>query len=348
MSRWFEKVENDNSAVISSRIRLSRNWNGYRFPCRLENEEAAAMVRRLKQELRGLPEAEEQTFEYLDFENMDQLDRISLRERFQVNRRLSEKTSPGGLILSEDETESLILNGEDHLRIQVVQPGLSLSECFRRADSLDDYISGRIPYAFSEKYGYLTTYPTTVGTGMKASVVLHLPYVAGAKQLNELAGSMGQFGVAIRGTLLAGNENPGSLYTVSSTRTLGVSEQEITDLVERAALHIAAQEKQIREYQFDKKHLSAEDEVWKSYGILKYARKLTLKEAMMYLSHVRAGIAAGILCPERPVSIFGMMMEIQPASLQKNSGMPVSGEELDRVRGDWIRRNLPEMDRKAG
>lgn len=344
MSRWYETVANDDSPVISSQVRLSRNWCGYKFPHRLSDEESAVMVRRLKGELKELPETEKKDFEYLDFEHMEQLDRLSLREHFQVNRRVSEKTTPGGLILSEDETESVILNGEDHLRFQVIQPGLTLSECLSAADRMDDYVSERIPYAFSEKYGYLTTYPTTVGTGMKASVVLHLPAIAGAKQLTELAGGMGRFGVVIRGALLNNNENPGSLYSVGSTRTLGISEQETADLVDRAAKQLAAREKQIRAYQMEKKRLAVEDEIWKSYGILRYARKVTIKEAMMYLSQVRVGISEGILKPKSDTSIFGLMMEIQPASLQKNAGRPIAGEELDRARGDWIRRKLPEME----
>ena len=168
MTKWFEEVANDASNIVSSRVRLSRNWEEYKFPSRLEPDEARTMIARLKQNFRDLGDRDGQFYEYEDLELMEKLDRTALRERRLLNRTLAEKTTPGGILCSEDERVSMVLNADDHIRLQVLASGLDLQECYAKADALDDYINEKIPYAFNEKYGYLTSYPTNVGTAMKA------------------------------------------------------------------------------------------------------------------------------------------------------------------------------------
>lgn len=211
MMRWYEEVKNDPSNVISSRVRLARNWEEYKFPARLEETEARIMIGRLKSEFRDLPDRDGRDFEYQDFESMEELDKLALRERRLLNKTLVQKKTPGGIICSEDEKVSLVLNGDDHIRLQVLEPGMNLQGCYEEADRLDDYVNEKIAYAYNKKYGYLTSYPTNVGTAMKASVVVHLPSLSANKQFQELIGDMGRFGCMVRGIYGRGSENIGDL-----------------------------------------------------------------------------------------------------------------------------------------
>lgn len=343
MMRWFEEVKNDPSNIISSRVRLARNWEEYKFPSRLEDKEARTMIGRLKAEFRDLPERDGRDFGYQDLETMEELDKLALRERRLLNKTLVEKKTPGGMICSEDEKVSLVLNGDDHIRLQVMEAGMNLSGCYEVADRLDDYINEKISYAYNKKYGYLTSYPTNVGTAMKASVVVHLPLLSSNQQFQELLGDMGRFGTMVRGFYGRGSENIGDLYEVSNQKTLGMTEQEILDLVSNVAGQLSAQESQIRKASLEKHRMAREDEAYKSYGVLKYARRLSMKEAMTYLSHLRAGIADGLLRPAEFISIYQMMLGIQPANLQKLSRKPLGKEELEMARSSYIRDRLPEL-----
>lgn len=343
MTRWYEDVTNDTSNIVYSRVRLSRNWEEYKFPCTLTDDEAREMILRLRQGFSDIDGQDGCIYRYADLESMEKLDRVALRERRLLNRTLSEKTTPGGFICSEDEHISIVLNADDHIRLQVLSQGLSLKECYSAADTLDDYMSEKISYAFNDKYGYLTSYPTNVGTAMKASVVVHLPSLTMNKKFQEFLSDMGRFGTSVRGVYGRGNENYGDLYEVVSQKTLGITEQEILELVSNVAGQLSAQEKQFREASLSKHHLVREDEAYKSYGILKYARKLTIKEAMTYLSHVWAGIADGLLKPRDFVSIYNLMLDIQPANLQKRLSRPLGRSELEVERARYIKEKLPEL-----
>lgn len=343
MTRWYEQVRNDPSNIISSRVRLSRNWEEYKFPCRLEQAEARQMVTQLKEKLEGLPDGEGGSYQYKDFGNLEELDRMALRERRLLNGTLVEKTTPGGLLFSEDERVSLVLNGDDHIRLQVLSSGLDLKGCLEEAGKLDDFINERIPYSFSSKYGYLTSYPTNVGTGMKASVVVHLPSLSLSKRFQELLGDMSRFGTTVRGVYGRAGENFGDLYEVFNQKTLGVSEGEILELVTNVATQLSEQENQVRQRALEKHRLVREDEVYKSYGVLKYARRLAMKDSMTFLSHLMVGIADGLIETKEFCSIYCLMIGIQPANLQKLSSRPLSKEELESARAAYLRERLPEI-----
>lgn len=343
MTKWFEEVANDASNIVSSRVRLSRNWEEYKFPSRLEPDEARTMIARLKQNFRDLGDRDGQFYEYEDLELMEKLDRTALRERRLLNRTLAEKTTPGGILCSEDERVSMVLNADDHIRLQVLASGLDLQECYAKADALDDYINEKIPYAFNEKYGYLTSYPTNVGTAMKASVVVHLPSLTMNKKFQELLGDMGRFGTTVRGVYGRGKENYGDLYEVVNQKTLGITEQEILELVANVAGQLSGAGKSVPRGFSVEAPPGAEDEAYKSYGVLKYARRMTLKEAMTFLSHVWAGIADGLLKPAEFVSIYRLMIGIQPANLQKRSSKPLGREELEAERARYLREELPKL-----
>ena len=343
MLKWYEKVKNDASCIVAGRVRLARNWDEYRFPNRLEDAEAQQMIRRLKDKMRDLPDRDGTDYEYRDLLLAGEAERGAMRERKLLNRTLAEKKTPGGMIVSEDESVSIVLNGDDHIRMQVLAPGGGLAACYERVNALDDYVNEKVYYAFSPKYGYLTSYPTNVGTGMRAALTLHLPSLAASKRFPEFIAAMGRFGCGVRGVYGRNSENIGDLYEVFNQRTLGTTEKETMDRVAYVAGQITDQEKQIRESALEKHRLVREDEAAKAYGVLRYARKLSMKEAMTYLSHVRAGIADGLLKPAQDVSIYGIMIEVQPAMLSIRNNRPLEGEEAEAARAELVREMLPEL-----
>ena len=343
MLRWFERTDEERPAVVSSRVRLARNWQEYAFPSRLSEKDGQELVHRLEFGLKDLPEAEGKKFHFAMLDELDELDRVALRERRAINRAAVSKKGPCGILLSEDEDTGILFNGDDHIRIQFLSTGLHLEELWERADKLDDYINERFPYAFDERYGYLTSFPTNVGTGMRAAVVVHLPMLSLGKRFSGLISDMSRFGTAIRGVYGEGEENFGALYEISNQKTLGISEKEIIDTVTKTAIQLTNQEASVRKMSLQRRRLEREDEVYKSYGVLKYARRMTARDAMIFLSQLMAGISDGLLETKEACSVYRLMLGIQPANLQKLSDKPLTKEELDIARADFIRSELPEL-----
>lgn len=341
--KWFEYVDKEYPGAISSRVRLVRNWDQYAFPSRLTQKESMEMVRRLEQGLRDLGSFDGKKYEYAFLDELSGLDRKALRERRIFNSTIASGKMPAGVILSEEEDTSIVLNGTDHIRLQILSPGLNLEALWKRADKLDDYINERFSYAFDKKYGYLTSFPTNMGTGMRASVVLHLPSLSLGKKFSGLVSEMGRFGASVKGVYGEGNENYGSLFQVSNQKTLGLTEKEIVDLVGRVAAQLLNQESQVRSMALQKHRLECEDEAYKAYGVLKYARQLSPKDAMTRLSQLMSGISDGILETREPCPVYRLMLGIQPANLQKLSDRPLGKEELDAARASYLRAELPEL-----
>lgn len=343
MAKWFEEAEKEMSNVIYSRVRLVRNWKEYPFPGKMTREQGAEMTARLYEGLKDIGSLDGCRYAKAELERLADLDRAALTERRVLGRSMSKKKGPASLIVSEDERASIVLNGDDHIRIQVLEAGLNLEGCYKRADRLDDYISERFEYSFDEKYGYLTSYPTNVGTGLRASVVLHLPLLSRKRSFNSLVADMGRFGTAVRGVYGEESENYGSLYQVSNQKTLGQSEREIIELVTKAAAELDAQERRLRQEALKQKPLGCQDEVYKSYGVLRYARRLTRKDAMEFLSQIMVGVRDGILKTKEPCSIYRIMLGIQPANLLKLAEKPMEKEELEAARAQFVRAELPEI-----
>lgn len=343
MAKWYEVPEKRDSNVVYSRIRLVRNWADYPFPGSMSEAQSAEMTKALCEKLGGIGDIDEEEYQFLYLNEVSELEKDVLQERLAINRSLAEKKSPTVLISSQDERMRIALNGDDHVRIQVLEKGLALEPCCRRADRADDYIDERISYAFDEKYGYLTAFPTNMGTGLRASVVLHLPMLSRKKNFNSLAADFGRFGTSIRGVFGEGSENYGSLYRISNQKTLGQDEDDIIELVKKAAMELDAQERRLRQEALSQKPVRRADEVYKSYGVLKYARRLTSKDAMEFLSQIMAGVTDGILETEEPCSVYALMLGIQPANLLNYAKRPLNNEEVETARADFLRDRLPKI-----
>lgn len=343
MSKWFEQTDCTGSNVVYSRVRLARNWDEYVFPGKLDTAQSQELVGRLKEGLKDIGKLDGHAYTCRDLNQIKDLERAALRERRILNSATVEKREPAALLLSEDESSSLILGGDDHIRMQVLAPGLCLDELWSRADRMDDYVNERFSYAYDDKYGYLTSFPTNVGTGLRACAILHLPVLSQVRKFQSIVADMSRFGTAIRGLYGEGSDNYGSLYEVSNQRTLGQSEREIIDLVTKAAAQLSNQEQRVRRAALNSQRLEREDEAWKSYGVLKYARKISEKDARVFLSQLMAGESDGLLKFERPCCIYSIMIGIKPANLRSSADRPLEKEELDAARAAYIRERLPEI-----
>ena len=344
MRKWFEQVRMDSgNNYISSRIRLARNCADQCFPNRLNGQDSLRLVETMRSRLENIGDAENEKISACLLSDLPEAARDAMRERRVLNAGILEKKTPVGLMLSESEDISLVLNGDDHFRLQVLAPNSHLYQIWEKADRLDNYINERFSYAFDERYGYLTSFPTNVGTGMRANIVVHLPALSTGKQFPNLLASMTRFGVTIRGVYGSGKENYGALYDVSNSKTLGMSEREILDLVSKVAAQLNSEENQVRRKSLESHRLERVDEAFKSYGLLKYARKLSIRDCLNYLSQVIAGITDGIVTTEEPACLYRLYLGAQPSNLIAGATKPVDRDMLDAVRADYIREQLPEL-----
>ena len=343
MLKWFECEEENRQNIISSKIRLARNWSEYVFPSKLSNEDSREMVRRLCDGLADLGEQDGRTYVTAYVDDLSELDLRALKERRVLNASVLDRKAPMAIMVSDKEDVSLVFNGTDHIRIQALSMGLHLQELLKTADRVDDFVNARFSYAFDDKYGYLTSFPTNVGTGMRASVLVHLPSLSLGKRFSTILSNMGRFGVSIRGAYGEGRENFGSVYEITNQKTMGQTEKELAELVGKVAQQLNDQENQVRDLTLKNHRLEREDEVYKSYGVLKYARRLAMKEAMTYLSQLMSGITDGVIRTEEPCSVYRLMLGIQTANLQKLSDRPLGKEELDVARAQYLREELPKL-----
>lgn len=343
MGKWFDSVDNKSSNIVYSRIRLARNWDEYVFPSRMTREQCLEMLDRLKDGLKEIGDVTGCEYQYEQLEDEQELKKLALRERRILNLAAVNKKEPCGLFLSEDESSSIVLGGDDHIRMQFLSPGLKLDELWQKADAMDDYINERFSYAFDEKYGYLTSFPTNVGTGLRACVVLHLPTLSQVRKFQSIVGDMSRFGTTIRGLYGEGSDNYGSLYEISNQRTLGQSERELVELVTKAAAQLNNQEMRVRNAALGTQRLEREDEVYKSYGVLRYARKISEKDARIFISQLMAGEEDGLMEFDKKCSLYSLIIGIKPANLNLWAKRPLDKDEMDSVRAAYVRQNLPEI-----
>lgn len=341
MNKWYERAGSNGDVVISSRIRLARNFADYKFPSKLDEEDAVSLVNSVAGSFQKDFPGE---YRCIFMNNCSETKRNALKERRAISSYLV-KSGNGAVILSEDEGTSVLVNGEDHIRIQVIANGMNIPVCFKKANDIDDYIDANFDYAYDEKYGYKTTYPTNVGTGLRAGYTLHLPGLAEAKKITQISTELGRFGLKVRPVYGDDEGSFGNLYQVSTQKTLGQEEREIIKDLDDIVNQIINQERDQRRAIYDKDKYRAEDVAYKSYGVLKYARKLTLRDAMALLSEFMLGISLGILTTENGdgVGINKFIMDIQPAVLNNSAGRSLSVAETDVLRAQYLRNNLPEI-----
>ena len=345
MSKWYDKSGMNDDVVIASRVRLARNTTEYPFSAKISEKDGRELIDNAISHMKDSEYAE--IMNYIKMNEIKDTKKNSLLESHMINRYMAGR-SDGAAVVSNDESISVMLNCEDHIRIQTMISGMAMDTCHKAADILDDYMENRFSYAYSEKYGYHTTFPTNIGTGMRASYILHLPALANTNKLQLLMNELGRFGVKMRPCYGDGVNGMGDIYRISNQRTLGQSEKDIIRNLDNVTMQLVEHEREQRMEFVEKNRIMAEDEAYKSYGVLKYSRTLSLKNAMMLLSEIRMGLSCGTIKfgNNSDFSVYGTMLAIQPRTIQYNAGgeKSMSVEAVDVERAKIIRNALPEIE----
>jgi protein arginine kinase len=273
--------------VISSRIRLARNLADFPFVSRATPSDRADIERTLRERVMGVPEAAE--LAYFDVNKLEGIDRQFLVERQLISREHAEAEGARGVAIDRQERVSLMINEEDHLRIQVMHSGLDLLAAWEQINAIDDLVEGQVTYAFSDRLGYLTACPTNVGTGMRVSVMLHLPALVITRQIEKLFRSLQKISLAVRGLYGEGSQAMGDFYQISNQITLGRSEEDLVKQVGDVVPTIIDYERKARDFLIQESHETLHDRVSRAYGILRTAQTISSEETMHLLSSVRMG-----------------------------------------------------------
>ncbi len=343
MLKWYEQIVPDSDVVISSRVRLARNLVTYPFSSKIKEEQAVALVNEVKQISGALSEQDNRRFYACNISTLSDIDKIAMVERHIVSPLLAEKEQTTGLILADDESVSIMINEEDHVRIQAIVGGMNLEQAYAEADRIDDIAYEKLQFAYDEKYGYLTSCPTNAGTGMRASCMVFLPALTSARMIQKLFEEVGKYGVTIRGIYGEGTKSLGSIYQISNQKTMGISESEIIENLKRIVTQVVKQERKRREYMLSVSTDEIEDQVFRSFGVLKYARQISSDDAMTLLSQIKFGVDCGLIKFDHEFNVHKLMMGVQPGSLQWTLGKNVGSLTRDQARAEYIRKELPTI-----
>lgn len=333
-AKWYLGTGAQNDVVISTGIYLARNLKNYPFPASLSLKEKLKINEIIKNAVDAL---KGYSFNYTELKTLSQHQVVSLAERHLVSPEFASSSDGRALFLTDDESVSIMVNEEDHIRFQVMYAGFSLDEAYSTANEIDNELSQRLPFAFDERLGYLTQDPGALGTGMKASVVLHLPGLVAVSQINRLISAVGKLGLSLRGSYGEGSAAKGDLFQLSNSITLGISEKAAIENLKSIALQIAAQERAAREEIC--RSLVTEDRIFRALGILKYARLLDTEEFMELMSLVRLGAVMNILDIKTSV-IEDMMIRMQPATISLSVDRPLDKTARDELRAKTVRQML--------
>lgn len=338
MDKWYEKSGAEGDVIISTRIRIARNLKEYPFPCRLNDETKCKVYSLVKDAVLNGNTAIADKFRFIQMSELTQEQAVSLVERHLVSPEFISDRQGRGLLLLDDESVSVMINEEDHIRIQVMKQGLDLDGAYDVADKIDTILDERLNFAFNDKLGYLTQCPTNIGTGMRASIMLHLPALQNSKAMNRIASTLSKLGLTLRGMYGEGSEPKGALYQLSNQVTLGISEEQAMNNLKDVTMQLVKQEREAREAL--SKNIEAIDAISRSYGLSRYARLLSNEECMKLLSNIRLGISVGIINKLDLDIINRLMIETQPATLMKNVGKKLTPQERDRIRADVVRSTM--------
>lgn len=330
----------DSDIVLSSRVRLARNLQEYKFPVISSNEEASTIISIMDQLVANDVFSNIGPIELLKMNELQSLQKRVLVEKHLISPHLAEDSPHGACLLTEDEQVSIMINEEDHLRIQCLFPGLQLVEALAKANQIDDLLEHYVVYAFDEKHGYLTSCPTNVGTGLRASVMMHLPGLILTQQMNRIIPAINQLGLVVRGIYGEGSEALGNIFQISNQITLGKSEEDIVEDLISVVSQLISQERSAREALAKTSNIQLEDRVFRSLGVLSNCRIIESKEAARCLSDVRLGIDMGYIKNISKNILNELMILTQPGFLQQFAGGALRPNERDIRRATLIRERL--------
>jgi len=337
-SAWLDGKGPHAGIVLSSRLRLARNLAPIPFPARARKEQLNGVIQSVIAAARGASPLTEAGF--FPMNDIAELDRTFLVERHLISRDLSQGSRARGVLVAPGENVSIMVNEEDHLRLQAITSGFDLAEVWALISDVDDLLNRDLDYAYRPDYGYLTACPTNVGTGMRASVLIHLPALVLTKQLKKILQGVAAVGLAVRGFYGEGTDVMGNFFQVSNQQTLGRAELEILENLERVTNQLIEFEGRAREAMLRTARLQVEDKVWRAFGTLRYSRSISSQEVISLSSAVRFGLAMGIDGLTDLMTLNEIMVYSQPAHVQALAGQPLESSERNVYRADMIRRRL--------
>lgn len=342
-SKWMDGSGKESDVVLSSRVRLARNLSRIPFPNRADISQLAKVKDSLKFLKADLEAATDRIYQCIEMEGLTSLERNVLIEKHIVSNNFVKHPENRMLFMSEDTKVSIMVNEEDHLRIQCMVSGFDLMEPLMTAQQADDAIEAKLDIAFHEQIGYLTSCPTNLGTGIRASVMMHLPGLVFTRQINKIINASTQLGLAVRGLYGEGTDAAGNIFQISNQLTLGFTEQEIIDNLTSAVTEILTHERAARKALYAQAPEGIADKVWRSYGVLKYARSLAGGEALALLSEVRMGVDMGIIEGVDSTVFNELLVSTCPNYLQNcNKNSNLSQVEIDQCRAAVVRDILKE------
>ena len=331
--KWYTNSGKDSDVVLSTRVRLARNLRDFPFPNRLDKNEC----KKVNETVRDVLLNGDDRLSYTEMSALNAYQAVSLAEKHLISPEFASDSAGRALILSNDEDISVMLCEEDHVRLQVIYPGLSLSEAFEKAGELDKRLSSGLSIAFDERIGYLTQCPTNLGTGMRASVMLHLPALSQSSAISRLAATVSKLGLTLRGAYGEGSRPTGDIYQLSNQVTLGISEEAAIKNLNSITEQIIAQERQARQSLL--KDDAFIDKIYRAYGILRSAHMISCDEFTSLVSYVRVGASAGLI--DVPIEkLTRLLVEMQPATINAAAGQKYTSAQRDVIRADKVKKAL--------
>lgn len=346
LSPWMKGGSKIGEIALSSRIRLARNLSDYPFPSRAEKDELFQIVAQLKPIADKLGAMDGNDYAFVELSQITPLERQILVEKYIVSPQHVSEPEHRAIVVKSDATVSIMINEEDHLRLQIIKGGFDLDEAMAKADAIDDSIEENFKIAFNLRLGFLTSCPTNLGTALRASVMLHLPALTMTGHISRMVAFASQTGLAVRGIYGEGTEAVGNIFQISNQVTLGQSEEQIIENLKSVVNGIIQKEKSARELLFSDAQNALADRIWRSFGILRYAREISGREALTKLSEVRLGIDLGIIPLDRPEIFNELLVKTRPNILKKmTANHQLSKEEISRIRADVIRKEFEKDER---
>ncbi len=339
---WLDASGPHADIVISTRMRLARNVAGYAFSGRARDGERLRLLAQVRDALGGVPSLQGSLLFRLD--ELAPVDRQLLHERHLVSRELAglesgQAVRTGAAVFLADRV-GLLVNEEDHLRLQALRSGFSVPAAFEAVRQLDEELGARVPYSFHREFGFLTACPTNAGTGLRASVLIHLPGLVLTKEIGKVLAGLQQMGLTYRGLYGEGSEVVGNCFQLSNQTTLGRSEEELQDLLVRVVRHVIEREEEARRVLVRDAGYIIEDKLWRAYGTLRYARSLSFDEAMNYLSGVRLAVGLKLISGLSVYTLNKLLIFAQSAHLSQLEGQALTEGEASLARARYVRQAL--------